>query len=365
MYRSHRSACVAKAVATAIVLLVWHCALAAEPASPAQSTSVPSKTQPNEAGTTKPEQKAEAKKEPAANTPPPVNPVVTGSQNVHGGGFQPESDKKRDDPWDAKVTDILMALFNFGLVVVGYIQVRVIRRQARIMEAQARIADETLVEIRNDIRASSKAEARQAKDMKRSIAAAQSAAEAAELNAKAVIGVEIPRFVVLPIDDKWLWQDPVETLRRNFPYISLCNHGRTSAVLVEHSLGSGLLSELGDVPHYFSRYSHRIGEIIEPNQTDGMRQNIKTDYILDEERAEAVCNGRETYCVYGRIVYKDFMEIEREFGFIFSIFFTKTGGRNFFEPHSRPGGHPKYSFVRELRRDQENRDEQSAHDRGA
>jgi hypothetical protein len=141
--------------------------------------------------------------------------------------------------------------------------------------------------------------------------AARKAAEAADLNAQAAIGVELPRLelhgIYINTLDSVLQQD---ALRAGMIRVEFFNHGRTTAHILEDCL-------VHTVPDFDflavkARYPFRsnrqatIGTVTSAQEIYPI--DCKTRIILSDEDAESIIQGEKTLWIYGYVKYRDFLE---------------------------------------------------------
>jgi hypothetical protein len=154
----------------------------------------------------------------------------------------------------------------------------------------------------------------QARDMKDSIAVAQTAARAAELSARATVGVELPIVFLQRID---VMADQSSKVLPSLPSIPSAvwvwfkNYGRTPAILDHLFLDWDVTSRLPDEPDYQRLYP--LDGVIEPGET--FEFSTKTDIVFDETQIEAASKGGERFWVYGYLSYADFLRTEHRIGF--------------------------------------------------
>ena len=138
------------------------------------------------------------------------------------------------------------------------------------------------------------------KTNKKSIEAAKKAADAAQKTADAVIGVEIPRFIIASMDISHRYQGV-------FVNVNLSNRGRTEAVIVRECLVCKESPELPPKPRYPISCVNKIdfGTIIEPGETREIEQKV---FISDPPTSRI-------FWAYGYIRYRDFLGKIHRFGF--------------------------------------------------
>jgi hypothetical protein len=149
---------------------------------------------------------------------------------------------------------------------------------------------------------------KQAGDMKESIAAAQRAAEAAQLSAKAAVSVEIPHVY---IDNLEFQESGVGNLaaQLQFPHvaISVKNYGRTPAFLGQLAAEMLIAPMLPDAPDYSNTARDLpTGTVIEGSTS----YDLPTARLFNAVPIETIKDiiAERTYVwIYGYIFYRDFL----------------------------------------------------------
>lgn len=152
---------------------------------------------------------------------------------------------------------------------------------------------------------------------------AQVAAEAASLNARAAVGIELPILtaeifgllaVSRPFDP---FDPPGGTVNDGFPGrysgagpISFKNNGRTPAFLESIELGWSVTDSLPPVPKYDVVVPLEHFSIIRPEETFQLPYEQLIE--LTPEQQASVRSGAEKLWVYGSLHYRDFLGDRRE-----------------------------------------------------
>jgi hypothetical protein len=159
----------------------------------------------------------------------------------------------------------------------------------------------------------------QSRDMKASIAVANKAANAAELNAEAAIAVELPRIGLSKITlnrtdgvvGAILGGYPPEATE---PQIEFRNRGRTSAELIALCLEWAVADQLPEAPVYKTNIPYAPGVFLEPDKPfpAGLYQ-----YVIRLQPDELTKIKAETayLWVFGYLRYEDFMGKPHDIGF--------------------------------------------------
>jgi hypothetical protein len=174
-------------------------------------------------------------------------------------------------------------------------------------------------------------------DLLLSIEAAQDSARAAELSAKAAIGVELPMLSVSKIE----FQPATPYLETSFDtvVVTITNYGRTPAFLFWETCEFRIGATLFDEPEYKNGVDLDPGTIIESQRyrtitargVDMRSQFLKRPFV----------DGEQTIWVYGFIWFRDFLSNEKSFRFCAEYaasIFPGGGRRGRFIQH----GPPKY-----------------------
>jgi hypothetical protein len=157
--------------------------------------------------------------------------------------------------------------------------------------------------------------AEQSRDMKYSIAAAETSARAAELSARATVGVELPIVFLQRIDVMGKGYSPgvIPSLppAPSEIWVWFKNYGRTPAILLHLFIDWDVISRLSDEPDYQRLYP--LDGVIEPGDTFEFR--TASDVIFDQAQIEAANRGTERFWVYGYLAYVDFVRNQHRVGF--------------------------------------------------
>jgi hypothetical protein len=157
--------------------------------------------------------------------------------------------------------------------------------------------------------------AEQSRDMKDSIAVAQASARAAELSARATVGVELPIVFVNRMDMIAGQSPKVLPSLPPIPsavWVWFRNYGRTPAILHHLFLNWDVTSRLPDEPDYDRLYP--LEGVIEPGDTFEFRPE-QYDVIFTQAQIDAASKGSERFWVYGYLSYADFLRNEHRIGF--------------------------------------------------
>ena len=161
----------------------------------------------------------------------------------------------------------------------------------------------------------------QSDDIKRSIAVAREAAEAARksaeaafLQAKASIGTELPRFELSQIGLVDADQSVRQALRTPSIRIDFANHGRTTAFVTQKCVEMRLARTLPPDPDYRMVETLEAVEAVEAGESVGAAADAPLGE-LSEAQADALLAGQDTLWVYGFLGFRDFLGMEHRMGF--------------------------------------------------
>jgi hypothetical protein len=139
--------------------------------------------------------------------------------------------------------------------------------------------------------------------------AATKAAEAADLNARAAIGVELPRLELFRASWGSGVMSAVDKLQGGNLTVILRNYGRTGAHIIEDCITADIpeYDFMPDDPTYpvFGVEKAEIGKVIEP--TEGHLIFGQGKLTILPSQADSVLRGEKTLYVYGYVKYRDFL----------------------------------------------------------
>jgi hypothetical protein len=176
---------------------------------------------------------------------------------------------------------------------------------------------------------------RQASQTQQSIAVATKAADAADLSAKAAIGVELPflhiesvSFSNIPTSDTALW------LSQLIPKVIVKNFGRTPAFVYEVAV-NGRIGFLPSKPSYIVNYPNP-----DPVVIDGRATLTHEEWLFangasfsKEEIATYLADATVFLYIFGYIAFHDFLGREHKKG---GCYYHFAGGTGFIEAPGRP-----------------------------
>jgi hypothetical protein len=159
---------------------------------------------------------------------------------------------------------------------------------------------------------------------------ARIAAEAAALNAKAAIGVELPIITLLRMDLMYgpgiagfIRGVPPDTIR---PTITLKNIGRTAAELVGGGITTNVHDVLPEKPTYL-QFQFAAGRLL---TTDNSVSIPPAEYVVSLDASEIASIEAQTKAlwIYGFLTYQDFLGTAHEMRFCAKWAVVNPGGDN-------------------------------------
>jgi hypothetical protein len=179
--------------------------------------------------------------------------------------------------------------------------------------------------------------------MKASIAAAQTAADAAMLSARAAIGIELPIFRISPdsvISGELHDADKI-TVSYTVSKVILDNLGRTKAFPIEIKYGMTCRENLPSEPHYSGVDNFIPSYIIEPDPSVTPQKRLSDcSVIIQPGDGERVSDGTLGLWFYCSLLYDDFMGTRRETAFCWK--WTHVGDEKMvWRPDSTPAYNKK------------------------
>jgi len=146
---------------------------------------------------------------------------------------------------------------------------------------------------------------RQHSEMERATKVAGDAAKAADLSARAAVGVELPRFLLSSAFMSHA-ENLRELLRTGSPSIYIKNHGRTSAEMLFYNAYLTVRAELPEEPRYPPPIQLNLGTIV-PAGGDFVIKGHNVHAGLSEESVELVMTKKSRLWLVGAISYRDFL----------------------------------------------------------
>jgi len=197
---------------------------------------------------------------------------------------------------EAAWTALLLTLFNGLLVVFAY---RLWRTSARLTDA---------------LGAQSQAMTQTLGILKDTAETTRQIADAALLQARASVGVELPRLELNAVDLVHADESIRQALKAPAVSLRFANHGRTTAFLTARCVELRLANELPAEPEYRAVEQLETAEAVASGETAKVGADQRLGE-LGEAEVEALRLGRRTLWVYGFVAFRDFLGIEHRKGF--------------------------------------------------
>lgn len=192
--------------------------------------------------------------------------------------------------------------FTGGLVGVGFLQVVLIGWQAALL----RRTREEVGRQANSMEVQAGHMEDQSKTLRESVAAAQKAADAAEISAKAAMGVAVPTLMISQFEFGLREGLDWETILKNpSVLISFKNYGRSPAILKAYAT-QFTSQELPPTPDYPCELNFDVGTAVEAGGTMPLEKDGVTPWgTFSVEEVHEIVNGRRYLTVYGYVKYGD------------------------------------------------------------
>lgn len=190
------------------------------------------------------------------------------------------------------------------------------------------------------------------KDTAESAGAAMAAAKAAELNARAAIGMELPVLAIRPPDllatDGLIGNEPYGGYVNDGPPTTtsavggfrVANHGRTPAFPTYFSAGWAIAPELPAVPTYAHAARLNHAAIVRPGEDLYIDEHYGIP--LTAEEVASATDGTHFLWFYGCLRYRDFLGQERNHRFCWRFANRETEGTTYYFASD---GDPPAAFI--------------------
>lgn len=167
----------------------------------------------------------------------------------------------------------------------------------------------------------------QCKDMKDSIAAAQTSANAAKRSADAAIAVQLPK-VFLSNVSLFGVGIPTNDLKVAKVRASVINYGNTPAFITREAFELIIAPSLPITPVYDRAFDAIDGTVIQPNKSHPLTEAVSRQVLSDQDIADIQFGSLQMW-VYGFVMYTDFLGEPHGTGFcrVFHIFDGKLKGQ--------------------------------------
>ena len=238
---------------------------------------------------------------------------------------QKQPNELNTDKPDKSLNDLLIVWFTGALAVFALCQVIAMVLQYRVMRVQAC-------------------------SLRDSVEVTEKAANAAELSARAAIGIELPIIRAITADmvstDKLIGDaEPYGGIVNDGPptkysaigCIRFENHGRTPAFPEKISVGWKFAEKLPETPQYITTTNLNHAEVIKPGES--FTTDTHYGIELTDEELKMTISNRSWLWFYGCLFYTDFMNTKREARFCWR--FANRNFDNIFYYFSSDGELPK------------------------
>ncbi len=161
----------------------------------------------------------------------------------------------------------------------------------------------------------------QSRDLKEMIVVARDAANAAKrsadavsLQARAMVGAELPRFELGHVHLAYSDQSVRQALKAPSIDLRLTNYGRTSALVLEKCVEVRLGQKLPPDPTYDCVEALAVVEAVDSGKSVGIEAYRRLG-DLSESQVHGLLSGLNKIWVYGFVRFRDFLGIEHKMGF--------------------------------------------------
>ncbi len=242
-----------------------------------------------------------------AQSPDAASPPATASPQVAASPLGDRVDRSLAtggawlaDAWDfAGAHDwvpLLLTLFNGLLLIIMF----------RLRNALTGLTD-LAGELARDLRQST-AISRDAAE------AARKSAEAAALQARALVGVELPRLELGRVALVYADQSVRQALKAPSVELGFINFGRTTAFIVERCIEVRMTPTLPPDPVYNASETLPLVEAVESGASAGASAPRRLG-DLAESQVQQLLSGAATLWVYGFVRFRDFLGMDHKTGF--------------------------------------------------
>jgi hypothetical protein len=161
----------------------------------------------------------------------------------------------------------------------------------------------------------------QSRDLKEVIAVARDAADAAKrsadaasLQARAMVGAELPRFELGAVHLAYSDQSVRQALKAPSIDVRFTNYGRTTALVLEKCVEVRLGKNLPPDPTYDFVEALAVVEAVESGKSVGVEASRRLG-DLSESQVQGLLSGLNKIWVYGFVRFRDFLGMEHKLGF--------------------------------------------------
>jgi hypothetical protein len=144
--------------------------------------------------------------------------------------------------------------------------------------------------------------------------AAKRSADAASLQARAMVGAELPRLELGDVHLAYSDQSVRQALRAPSIDLRFANYGRTTALVLEKCVEVRLGQTLPPDPTYDCVEALAVVEAVDSGKSVGVEAHRRLG-DLSESQVHGLLNGFNKIWVYGFVRFRDFLGIEHKMGF--------------------------------------------------
>jgi hypothetical protein len=148
---------------------------------------------------------------------------------------------------------------------------------------------------------------RQIREMVKATAATEKAANAAELSAKAAIGVELPKLFLTRLNFANDTRTLFDMIQAPYIRIGMKNYGRTPAFVTSNCIAIYRGKDLPEEPLYWQIANVSAGDSVVESDKDYEVRDIRHRDPVSNETVFAIQQGELSFWVYGFVRYKDFL----------------------------------------------------------
>lgn len=144
--------------------------------------------------------------------------------------------------------------------------------------------------------------------------AARRSAEAASLQARALVGTELPRLELGDVQLVCADQSVRQALKAPSFELRFKNYGRTTALVVEKCVEVKRCLDLPPEPDYAYAEMLPVAEAVDSGDAVAAGAERRLGELA-ESQVQALLDGRDTLWVYGFVRFRDFLGLEHKTGF--------------------------------------------------
>jgi hypothetical protein len=263
----------------------------------------------------------------------------------HQSGQPPGSSSKTEDPW---LTKDAAGFFTFLLVVVGAFQVGLFLWQLWLIRESlddAKIAAEAAKEAADTAKIQAETAQATLRAMQESNESARDMAQAAILNARAAVRVQLPVITIsrcnlwqteAPLQSNAIVAGPNITLPFVRPSFTFYNFGRSVAEVVSVCWEIDVADRLKPPPKYSRILPNAPGVFVQANGGTVPMEFRNAGIEINQEQRAAIAARIKSLWLYGFLRYRDFMSDPHEYRFCVRWAHQGEGPDGFFADSDAP-----------------------------